>query len=111
MQAIFNVLLRLILLVAGLVFAASLLFVAVLFMLLWGLRAVWARLTGQPVSPFIMRVDPRTGFGQVFRTRPSQAPPQEGPSFDRPPARPRCRHRGRRGQAAARVTRGRRACR
>ena len=29
----------------------NLLFVAVLFMLLWGLRALWARLTGQPVSP------------------------------------------------------------
>jgi hypothetical protein len=79
MQAIFNVLLKLIMLVAGLVFAASLLFVAVLFMLLWGLRALWARLTGQPVSPFIMRVDPRSGFGQVFRARPGSAPAQEAP--------------------------------
>ena len=89
MQAIFNVLLKLVLLVAGLVFAASLLFVAVLFMLLWGLRALWARLTGQPVSPFIMRVDPRTGFGQVFRTRQSQAPMQEDP-----PSTARLRDRG-----------------
>ena len=80
MQAIFNVLLKLILLVAGLVFAASLLFVAVLFMLLWGLRAVWARLTGQPVAPFIMRVDPRGGFGQVFRPRSAQPSAEEAPS-------------------------------
>lgn len=83
MQTVFNVLLRLVLLLAGLVFAASLLFVALLFMLLWGLRALWARMTGQPVAPFIMRVDPRTGFGQVFRGRngmPQPAePPRDGP--------------------------------
>ena len=76
MQTVFNLLLRLVLLVAGLVFAASLLFAAVLFMLLWGLRALWARITGQPVAPFIMRVDPRTGFGQVFRGRAGM--PQSG---------------------------------
>lgn len=83
MQTVFNLLLRLVLLVAGLVFAASLLFVALLFMLLWGLRALWARMTGQPVAPFIMRVDPRTGFGQVFRGRSgmpqSGEPPRDGP--------------------------------
>lgn len=78
MQAIFNLLLKLVLLAAGLVFAASLLVVALLFMLLWGLRALWARLTGQPVVPFVMRVDPRSGFGRVYRPQPSDtsdAPP------------------------------------
>jgi len=82
MQTVFNLLLRLVLLFAGLLFAASLLFVAVLFMLLWALRALWARLTGQPVAPFIMRMDPRTGFGQVFRGRPG------APRADGPPQRP-----------------------
>jgi hypothetical protein len=83
MQMIFSVLLRLVLLAAGLVFAASLLFVAVLLLALWGLRAVWARLTGQPVVPFVMRVDPRTGFGQVFRGQarvPPVAAGDPGPS-------------------------------
>jgi hypothetical protein len=83
MQTVFNLLLRVVLLVAGLVFAASLLFVALLFMLLWGLRALWARITGRPVVPFVMRVDPRTGFGQVFRGRPATVqpgePPRDGP--------------------------------
>ena len=51
MQTVFNLLLRLVLLFAGFVFAASLLLVAVLFMLLWGLRALWARITGQPDRP------------------------------------------------------------
>lgn len=79
MQTVFSLLLRLVLLVAGLVFAASLLFVALLFMLLWGLRALWARITGQPVAPFIMRVDPRTGFGQVFRRPAGMSQPGGAP--------------------------------
>jgi hypothetical protein len=78
MRMIFNVVIRLVLLAAGLVFAASLLFVAVLLLALWGLRALWARLTGQPVVPFVMRVDPRTGFGQVFRGQPRGLPDVRG---------------------------------
>ena len=61
--------LRLVLLGAGLLLAASLLFAGVLFMLLWGLRAVWAGLTGRPVMPFVMRIEPRGAFSHVFRTR------------------------------------------
>ena len=74
MNAVFKLIFRLLLLAVGLVFAASLLLVALLFLALWGLRAVWARLTGQPVLPFVWRVDPRTGFGAVFRARPGAAP-------------------------------------
>jgi hypothetical protein len=60
---------RLVLVVAALVFAAAV--VAALFILLsiWLLRSSWARLTGQPVTPFVMRVTPRSGFEQVFRGR------------------------------------------
>ena len=75
---IFTVLLRLVLLAAGLLFAASLLVVAILFMLAWGLSAVWTRLTGRPVMPFVMRVHPREGFSQVFRAR--QGTPRTGGS-------------------------------
>lgn len=67
--------LRLVLLVAGLVFALSLLLAACVLLLLWGLRAVWARLTGQPVVPFVMRMDPRSGFTHVFRDRQERPPP------------------------------------
>jgi hypothetical protein len=60
---------RLALVVAALVFAAAV--VAALFFLLalWLLRSSWARLTGRPVTPFVMRMNARSGFEQVFRGR------------------------------------------
>lgn len=69
MQGISGFFLRLVLLAAGLVFALSLLLAACVLLLFWGLRAAWARLTGQPVVPFVMRMDPRSGFAHVFRAR------------------------------------------
>jgi len=67
MPTFMTFLLRLFLLAAGLIFAASL---AVAFMLMigvWGVRAVWAKLTGRPVAPFIVRIDPRGGFERMYR--------------------------------------------
>ena len=58
---------RLLLLVAGLLFAASLAVAAVLAVAFWGARAAWAKLTGQPVMPFIVRIDPRGGFDRMAR--------------------------------------------
>ncbi len=69
MQTLFTFLIRLVLLAAGLVFAASLLAVMTLVAAAWGLRYGWARLTGRPVTPFVFRMDPRAGFGQVYRGR------------------------------------------
>jgi hypothetical protein len=71
MQILVTVLIRLVLLAAGLVFAVSLAAVATLAIALWGLRYAWARLTGRPVVPFVVRIDPRAGFGRVYR-RPEQ---------------------------------------
>lgn len=48
---------RLGLMLAGLVFFVSLLAVALTVLLLWLLRALWARLTGQPVSPWTFKVN------------------------------------------------------
>jgi hypothetical protein len=31
------------------------------------LRAGWAKLTGNPVSPFVIRIDPRGGFDRMVR--------------------------------------------
>lgn len=59
--------LRLFLLVAGLLFAASLAVAAVLMLALWSVRAGWAKLTGKPVVPFIVRLDPRAGFDRMYR--------------------------------------------
>lgn len=45
---------RIVLLLTGLVFFLSLMAVATLLALAWGLRALWARMTGQPVAPWVM---------------------------------------------------------
>ncbi len=84
MNKLFGFLLRLVLIAAGLLFAASLAVVVLLLAALWGLRYLWARLTGQPVLPFVMRVDPRGGFNRMYRAR------QQGARTDHdgPPAAP-----------------------
>lgn len=84
MGTLFRFVLRLVLLAAGLVFAVSLLLATALLLIVWGLRRLWARLTGRPVAPFVMRMHPRDGFGAVFRaaTRgvPPHSPRSEGPA-------------------------------
>jgi hypothetical protein len=67
MPTFMTFILRLFLVIAGLLFAASLAVAAVLMLALWTLRAAWAKLTGQPVMPFIVRVDPRGGFERMYR--------------------------------------------
>lgn len=67
MPTLLTFLLRLLLLAAGLLFAASLAVVAVLMLGLWGVRAAWAKLTGRPVVPFIFRIDRRSGFERMYR--------------------------------------------
>lgn len=69
-----NFLLRLILFLMGLVFAASLAVAVLLLAAVWGLRYAWARLTGQPVRPWVMRFDPRHGFDR-FRAAARPAEP------------------------------------
>ena len=58
-------LVRVVVLAMGLVFAASLLLVVVALALLWGARALWAKLTGQPLTPWVMRVNPSTGWSRA----------------------------------------------
>jgi hypothetical protein len=78
MQTVFNLLIRLVLLAAGLVFAASLALMALVLLALWGVRAVWCKLTGQPINPFVVRMRPGAGFDTVFRPR------QNAPADARP---------------------------
>ena len=82
MPTILSFLLRLVLLVAGLVFAASLAVAFVIVLAWWTLRAGWARLTGRPVTPFVMRMHPRGGFDQVYRRA---APASRTPRADAAP--------------------------
>ena len=67
MATVLNFILRLVLLAAGLVFAASMAVAFVLMIAFWGVRAVWAKLTGRPVVPFIVRIDPRSAFERMYR--------------------------------------------
>ena len=60
-------LVRVVLWVMGLVFAASLLLLVLGLGLLWGLRALWARLTGQPIAPWVLRINPGAGWKQASR--------------------------------------------
>ena len=48
---------RLGLLLGGLVFFASLLMAALLVLLVWLLRALWATLTGRPISPWTFQIN------------------------------------------------------
>lgn len=76
MQSLLGLLLRLVLLAAGLVFAAALLVGICFIAALWGLRYAWAKLTGRPVNPFVVRIDPLGGFGRVYRSGQGGMPSQ-----------------------------------
>ena len=69
MPTLMTFVLRLFLLIAGALFAASLAVAIVLMLTVWTLRAAWARLTGRPVLPFVVRIDPRAGFERMYRAR------------------------------------------
>lgn len=71
-----NFILRFVLFCLGLVFAASLAVAVLLLAAVWGLRYGWARLTGQPVTPWTVmfgnRFDPRAGFERFRTARPAE---------------------------------------
>jgi hypothetical protein len=74
MPTLLSFLLRLFLVVAGLLFAASLAVAAVLMLAVWGVRAAWAKLTGRPVMPFVVRINPRGGFERMYRKAQPESP-------------------------------------
>jgi len=53
-----RLLLRAVMLVAALIVVASLLLAAVVFVLGFGVRLLWARITGRPIVAFGMPIDP-----------------------------------------------------
>lgn len=60
---------RIMLMLVGLVFFLCLLAVAALIAVAWGLRALWAKLTGQPVVPMSFGVmSPFAGWQTVYRS-------------------------------------------
>ena len=66
-RMILRTIFRLVLLLAGLVFVASLLAAALLVLAVWLLRAAWARLMGKPVSPWTFRVNRQAMWNRFYR--------------------------------------------
>lgn len=64
----FRLVFRILVVGLGLLLFATLLAAVMALAVVWTLRAGWARLTGRPVTPWVMRMDPRTGFSTVFRS-------------------------------------------
>jgi len=80
-------LMRALLVVAGLVMFLSLLAAVLVLAIAWGLRALWARLTGRPVVPWTLRVDPRTGWSTVYRSTGRWSATRPTPAADTPARR------------------------
>ena len=78
-------LVRAVLFVAGVVLFLSLLAAALLLGLVWALRTLWARLSGRPSVPWVMRFDPRDSWSAVYR---SQTRNRKTAAEDVSPAKP-----------------------
>lgn len=76
-----NLLLRVLMVLVGLVVAASVAAVGLTVFAVWGLRSAWARLTGQPVVPFVLRMRPFGGFEAAMR-RPQPQSASRTPRAD-----------------------------
>jgi hypothetical protein len=77
MPTFLTLLVRVVLLVAGAIFAASVAVAAVIGLALWGIRAGWNKLTGRPVAPFIVRFR-----SPGFAVRPSPQQQSRTPRAD-----------------------------
>lgn len=58
---------RLSLLAAALIFLLGLLFAASVLLVLWLLRALWAKLTGQPVQPWVFKMHQSDLWQRAYR--------------------------------------------
>lgn len=64
---VLRLVLRVVVVAMGVVLFLSLVAAVMVLALVWALRAGWARLTGKPVTPWVMRMDPRSGWSAVYR--------------------------------------------
>lgn len=72
--------LRIGLILAGLVFAATMMVLAGMLLALWLLRAMWAKLTGRPVAAWDFQLHRQTGWQRFHRKQPSAGEPARDPS-------------------------------
>ena len=80
-----NLLLRIVLVLAGLVVGASAIVVFVLLLAFWGVRAGWAKLTGRPVTPFVGGMHPFAGFEEMMRRTQASRTPRADSAVQRRP--------------------------
>lgn len=73
MRTILGVVFRAVLLLAGLIFLASLFVAALLLLAVWLARALWAKLTGQPVLPWTFRVDKQAVWQRFYPAEPGRS--------------------------------------
>ncbi len=64
---VFSLVFRAVLLLMGLVFFVSLLAAALVLLVLWLVRSLWARMLGRPVTPWAFRVNPRAQWNRFYR--------------------------------------------
>ena len=62
-----SLVLRLGLLLVAFVFLASLVFAAGLVLMLWLVRSLWAKLTGQPVQPWVFKMHQADLWQRAYR--------------------------------------------
>lgn len=67
-KSVLGFVLRLGLLLAGLVFFASVLAAGVLLLSVWLVRALWAKVTGQPVQPWVFQMNRRPPWQRADRS-------------------------------------------
>jgi len=81
---ILSLIMRGVFLLAAAIFFASLMVVALLVLVLWLLRALWARLTGNPISPWTFAFHRHSAWQRFYpraRSDPS-APRADGDVID-----------------------------
>jgi hypothetical protein len=81
LRTVVGVIVRVAMLVAGLIFLASVLAMALILLGVWLLRAVWAKLTGQPVNPWKFQVDRQAMWNRFYRP-PGSGQGQQAPGQD-----------------------------
>ena len=62
-----GVVVRVVMVLAGLIFLASVLVMALILLGVWLLRALWAKLTGQPVNPWTFQVNRQAMWNRFYR--------------------------------------------
>ena len=78
MGTILRTMVRVVVLLAGLVFVASMLAVALFVLAVWLVRALWARLTGQPVQAWTFQVNRQAVWSRFYRAPgPAHAPQRD----------------------------------